>query len=116
MRIISQNGEIDVPYETSILHIVTSTKAEYSKSFIFYTPNNSMDSNELALYSTEKKAQKAMEMLRCQYARLQVVKILASGTCEHMGKSLSKDEFLECNLMYREMNIFQFPKDEDVEV
>ena len=87
MRLISQNGEIDVPYETSILHIATSTKAEYSKSFIFYTPNNSMDSNELARYSTEAKAQKAMKMLREFY------------TC--------------CDFNNR---VFQFPKDEDVEL
>ena len=109
MRIISQNGTIDVPYEMSAIRnednaIILNMVGETGKGSV------------IARYSTFEKAQKAMEMLREQYSRLQVVKILASGTCEHMEKSLSKDEFLECNLKYREMNIFQFPQDEDVEV
>ena len=109
MRIISQNGAIDVPYEMSAIRnednaIILNMAGETGKGSV------------IARYSTSEKAEKAMEMLREQYSRLQVVKILASGTCEHMEKSLSKDEFLECNLKYREMNIFQFPQDEDVEV
>ena len=109
MRLISQNGAIDVPYEMSAIRnddglIILCMAGETGKGSV------------IARYSTSEKAEKAMEMLREQYSRLQVVKILASGTCEHMEKSLSKDEFLECNLKYREMNIFQFPQDEDVEV
>ena len=109
MRIISQNGAIDVPYEMSAIRnednaIILNMVGETGKGSV------------IARYSTFEKAKKAMEMLHEQYSRLQVVKILASGTCEHMEKSLSKDEFLECNLKYREMNIFQFPQDEDVEV
>ena len=109
MRFISQNGEIDVPYEMSAIRndgnlIILCMAGETGKGSV------------IARYSTSEKAQKAMDMLREQYSRLQVVKILASGTCEHMEKSLSKDDFLECNLKYREMNIFQFPQDEDVEV
>lgn len=114
MRIISQDGTIDVPYEQCVI--------QRFKTEIYFLNKNLTGVEQLvsdiilASYSTEQKAQKAMEMLRDQYSRLQVVKILANGTCEHMEKSLSKDEFLECNLKYREMNIFQFPKDEDVEV
>ena len=109
MRLISQNGAIDVPYEMSAIRnddglIILCVVGETGKGSV------------IARYSTSEKAEKAMEMLREQYSRLQVVKILASGTCDHMEKSLSKDEFLECNLKYREMNIFQFPQDEDVEV
>ena len=108
MRIISQDGTLDVPYENTVLY-----QDEKEIMCIF---GGIYIGRKLAQYFTKEKAQKAMEMLREQYSRLQVVKILASGTCEHMEKSLSKDEFLECNLKYREMNIFQFPQDEDVEV
>ena len=106
MRIISQDGAIDVPYETSILHIATSTKAEYSKSFIFYTPNNSMDSNELARYSTEAKAQKAMEMLRKEYGK-------------HFfgqGWAMATANFYVPPFAFIPPKVFQFPQDEDVEV
>ena len=88
MRLISQNGSIDVPYEMSAIRnddglIILCMAGETGKGSV------------IATYSTSEKAEKAMEMLREQYSRLQVVKILASGTCEHMEKSLSKDEFLE---------------------
>lgn len=114
MRIISQDGTIDIPYENFVFGITKD-------NFIVAIRDTVARPSEVcqgivAEYSSKEKAQKAMEMLREQYSRLQVVKILASGTCEHMEKSLSKDEFLECNLKYREMNIFQFPQDEDVEV
>ena len=109
MRIISQNGAIDVPYEMSAI-------CNDDKLIILCMAGETGKGSVIATYSTSEKSEKAMEMLHEQYSRLQVVKILASGTCEHMEKSLSKDEFLECNLKYREMNIFQFPQDEDVEV
>lgn len=70
----------------------------------------------LAKYSTEEKAIKAMEMLREQYERLEVFKVLASGATEHMEKSLNYEELVKYNQSYREMNAFQFPKDDEVEV
>ena len=112
MRIISQDGLYDIAYEALAIRF-----HEDDRAIIIGVPLSiNIPNIKLGEYSTEAKAEKAMEMLREQYSRLQVVKILASGTCEHMEKSLSKDEFLECNLKYREMNIFQFPKDEDAEV
>ena len=116
MRIISQNGAIDVPYDYFSLTIATGKYEDVEVACIDCHNLSSPEGTKLAEYSSEDKAQKVIDMLREQYSRLQVVKILASGTCEHMEKSLSKDEFLECNLKYREMNIFQFPKDEYVEV
>ena len=109
MRIISQNGAFDVPYEMSAIR-------NDDKLIILNMVGETGKGNIIARYSTSKKAEKAMEMLREQYSRLQVLKILASGICEHMAKSLSEDEFLEYNLKYRKMNIFQFPKDGDVEL
>ena len=116
MRIISQGGTIDVPYDCFSLTIATGKYEDVEVACIYCHNLSSPKGTKLAEYSSKEKAEKAMKMLREQYSRLQVVKILASGTCEHMEKSLSKDEFLECNLKYREMNIFQFPQDEDVEV
>lgn len=114
MRIISQDGEYDFPYEISTVRMCVGND---DKHYWIAVNSNCIDSYwNFAVYSSKQKAEKVIEMLREQYSRLQVVKILASGTFEHMEKSLSKDEFLECNLKYREMNIFQFPQDEDVEV
>lgn len=55
-------------------------------------------------------------MLREQYERLEVFKVLASGATEHMEKSLTYEELVKYNQLYREMNVFQFLKDNEVEV
>lgn len=119
MRILSQDGTIDVPYETSILHIVTSTKAEYSKSFIFYTPNNSMDSNELARYSNEAKAQKAMEMLHRAYIGMPVIAVKDVDMDVKEISDAIRNGFVQpmpLNEQKIECDIFKFPRDEEVEV
>lgn len=109
MRVISQDGTLDFPYELSAIRInnevITMTMCE-----------GTAYSNVIAKYSTEEKAIKAMEMLREQYKGLEVLKILASGAVEHMGKTLKNDELVECNRAYRDMNVFQFPQDDEIEV
>ena len=61
MRIISQNGAIDVPYEMSAIRnddnlIILCMAGETGKGSV------------IATYSTSEKAQKAMEMLHEAYA------------------------------------------------
>ena len=114
MRVISQDGTIDVPYEQVIIQ-------QYKGKIYFLNKNLTgveqlVRDMESASYSTEAKAIKAMEMLREQYKRLEVLKILASGAAEHMGKTLKNDELVECNRAYRDMNVFQFPQDDEIEV
>lgn len=108
MRIISQNGNVDLPYEkTLIFHAMETVLARcegYDKEIV------------LGEYSSMEKAYKAMKMLREQYERLEVFKVLASGATEHMEKSLTYEELVKYNQLYREMNVFQFPKDDEVEV
>lgn len=70
----------------------------------------------IATYSTEAKAIKAMEMLREQYKALEVLKVLANGTVEHKEKSFNFDELVKYNRAYRDMNVFQFPQDDEIEV
>lgn len=108
MRIISQNGNVDLPYEkTLIFHAMETVLARcegYDKEIV------------LGEYSSMEKAYKAMKMLREQYERLEVFKVLASGATEHMEKSLNYEELVIYNQSYRNMNVFQFPKDDEVEV
>ena len=108
MRIISQNGNVDLSYEKTLIFHATETvlaRCEgYDKEIV------------LGEYSSMEKAYKAMEMLREQYEQLVVFKVLASGAAEDIGKSFNNDELLEYYRAYREMNVFQFPKDDEVEV
>jgi hypothetical protein len=70
MRIISQNGKVDLPYECLGVEIdaINDTK------IIAYTVNSDDDTIwKLAEYSTKEKAEKAMEELRTEYGSYRTV-------------------------------------------
>lgn len=116
MRVISQDGTIDVPYEYISL-VISIAKCKDVEHVCIYCHNISAPHGaRLAEYSTEAKAIKAMEMLREQYKALEVLKVLANGTAEHMEKSFNFDELVKYNRAYRDMNVFQFPQDDEIEV
>lgn len=114
MRVISQNGTMDFPYDNSLVFLHESCIKGNTCVEIQLCGDTEIDI--VAEYYTEEKAVKAMEMLREQYERLEVFKVLVSGATEHMEKSLTYEELVKYNQLYREMNVFQFPKDDEVEV
>lgn len=106
MRVISQYGSVDLPYEQIVVyHIMESVLALYNG-----------EKCVLGEYSSKEKAYKAMEMLRDQYKGLEVFKVLASGTAEHMEKSFNFDELKKHIQAYHDINVFQFPQDDEIEV
>ena len=100
MRVISQNGKFDLPYENLAIFV------EYENVIARFENERYL----LGQYSTEAKAIKAMEMLREQYSRIEIIKALASGTCEHMEKSLKPEELKDILEKYINMEVFQFPR------
>lgn len=68
MRIISQDGRIDFPYEITAINI-WDKKDLKRDAFCVYAHSDSLNAKcvVIAVYSTEKKAQKAMKMLRLAY-------------------------------------------------
>ena len=106
MRVISQNGNYDFPYE----HIVVRNEMEYVMAV------HKEKEYVLVKYSSDDKAIKAMEMLREQYGKLEVMKVRASGTAEYMEKSHTTDEMIKHYNTYCDMNVFQFPQDDEIEV
>lgn len=65
MRVISQDGTIDVPYEQVVIQ-------RFNRVIYFLNKNltgveSVTNDMEMASYSTEEKAKKAMEMLRIAY-------------------------------------------------
>ena len=114
MRVISQDGVYDTPYEITQLWI-----QERNGVADLYHIRGSMPADEaitLAIYSSEEKALKTMEMLREQYSRIEIIKALASGTCEHMEESLKPEEFNDILEKYINMEVFQLPQDDEIEV
>lgn len=71
MRIISQNGRVDLPYE----QIAIAIDYDYKMTIIAYAVNSDDDTIwKLAEYSTKEKAEKAMEELRTEYVKFQETK------------------------------------------
>lgn len=98
MRIISQDGAIDVPYENADLE-------RKGKTISVWTLDNVYGS--FASYSTEEKAIKAMEMCRKHYA-----------TAEYNRRIIPKGDTLVDMEIAKELLasgfIFQFPAEEEV--
>lgn len=93
MRIISQNGKVDLPYEQVGVQINNLNK----KDIIAYPMHVAGESHwTLAKYSTEEKAVKAMEMLRTKYGNYKQVK--------------SSEYYFAFNYP----KVFRFPQDSEV--
>ena len=92
MRLISQDGKFDIPYDEIVVELFEECVVGRLKEYI---------GRDIILgsYSTKEKAQKAMEMLRQKY--------------KDYAKATNKSNFFT---MFDYPKVFQFPQDEDVEV
>ena len=97
MRVISQDGTIDIPYESVIIQRFKRTIYFLNKNLIGV--EQLISDMDIATYSTEEKAEKAMEMLRNNY-----LDFMTEATPDGNG------------FCFNQPKVFQFPKDEDVEV
>lgn len=102
MRVISQDGIIDVPYEMAVVYVECEGVIAKvgDKRYV------------MGSYSTEKKAVKAMEMLREHNEGVIFLKTIINtekGTPFVSG--LSKTDFNKLT-----QNYFQFPQDNEIEV
>jgi hypothetical protein len=97
MRVISQDGTIDVPYENFVFSILNSSGGNYGIVAIknVAEPPEVFINSLIATYSTETKAIKAMEMLR---------KAWINETVEFTHG------------IYHRNIVFQFPQDDEIEV
>ena len=95
MRVISQDGAVDVPYETSSFNMICAELVEPKRTNIYCHHSSIGVAIKIAEYSTEAKAIKAMEMLREAWINETV-------------------EF-EDGIYHRNI-IFQFPQDDEIEV
>ena len=117
MRVISQDGKLDFPYENSVVFINLVDASE-----IRIVAIGDDDDVVIAKYSAEEKAKKAMEMLRDTYQygkRVAVPKFDESGIEKEADIALYNTRLINDFFKggtYVPTKVFQFPKDEDVEV
>lgn len=116
MRVISQDGTIDIPYDYFSLYMswarIASGKVEDRNVFSIVCHNlSSPNGTKLAEYSNEEKAKKAMEMLRLAYENNEFYHHTANS--EHfveLCNTLGREKFKEYTSEY-----FQFPAEEELE-
>lgn len=96
MRVISQHGNVDLPYEQIVVcHAMESVIALYNG-----------EKYVLGEYSSKEKAYKAMEMLREKY--LQYISLQG-------GESVFVEAVFQPNYWVLP-KVFQFPQDNEIEV
>ena len=106
MRVISQDGRLDFPYENSVVFITPRDASEVRIQAI-----GDDDDGMIAKYSTGEKAKKAMEMLRIAYGNNEFYHHTANS--EHFTEftqALSEEMFKKATTEY-----FQFPTEEELE-
>lgn len=122
MRVISQDGTLDVPYEMVVIQ-------RFEEDVYFLNRNltgaeDLVSDIRLAKYSTEAKAIKAMEMLREAWIGMPIV-MQNVDISDDMAKEFER--LKKCGIMVRVENqpskvdfinnaIFQFPQDDEIEV
>lgn len=110
MRVISQNGKMDFPYDNSLVFLYESCiKGNTCVEIQLY---GGTEIDTVAEYSNEEKALKAMEMLREAYNNNEFYHCTATtNTFQEAMGLLSSEKFKEATSEY-----FQFPQDDEIEV
>ena len=122
MRVISQDGTIDVPYEIGSLTIAVGKYENVEHVVIFCYNYSTSSGTKMAEYGSKEKEKKAMEMLRDTYQygkRVAVPKFDESGIDKEDDITLYNTRLINDFFKggtYVPTKVFQFPKDEDVEV
>ena len=118
MRVISQDGKLDFPYEKSVIFINHLDASEVRIVAI-----GDDDNVVIAKYSTEEKAKKAMEMLRDAYIGMPIV-MQNVDVSEDVSSEFER--LKKCGIVVQTENqpskiecisnvIFQFPTEEELE-
>lgn len=109
MRVISQDGTKDFPYDSSSVSLYAG--CINGRVYVRMQICGYDDSVDVADYSTKEKAKKAMEMLRIAYENNEFYHHIANS--EHFTEftqALSKEMFEKATSEY-----FQFPAEEELE-
>lgn len=107
MRVISQDGKLDFPYENSVVFINLVDASE-----IRIVAIGDDDDVVIAKYSTEEKAKKAMEMLRERHTD----NVFLREDIQYKAEMLLDDGLQIVREMMMKCEYFRFPKDDEVEV
>lgn len=97
MRVISQDGYTDIPYEDFVFSATDDWKIKVAKDVIYTTGQEKL--RVIAEYSSREKALKVMELLRETYLKF--------------AYATNDESFYE---FFDQPKVFQFPADDEVKV
>ena len=102
MRVISQHGNVDLPYEQIVVcHAMESVIALYNG-----------EKYVLGEYSSKEKAYKAMEMLRERHTD----NVFCREDIQYKAEIMLDEGLIIVREMMMKCEYFQFPKDDEVKV
>ena len=102
MRIISQSGRIDIPYEVAVVYVEYESVIAKVGDEIYAMGN----------YSTEEKAFKVMEMLMERHTD----NVFCREDIQYKAEIMLDDGLQIVREMMMKCEYFQFPKDDEVKV
>ena len=106
MRVISQDGTIDIPYDYFSLSMSSGKFEDVEVAYIHCRNSSSPNGTKLAEYSSKEKAIKAVGMLRVAYlSRMEL-----DGGYDHVNGCYVQPNYWVLP------KVFQFPADDEVEV
>ena len=106
MRVISQNGVVDAPYENFVFSITKDNYIVATRDSIGRP--SEIASGVMAKYSTQEKAEKAMQLLHEVHVVNEDYKRLNDGLRSKISKVVSEEVALKYG------GVFQFPKEEEL--
>lgn len=114
MRILSQDGKYDFPYERVCIEISDSGKI-FAQGDIWGAEDNYI---EAARYENEAKARKAMEILREAYSPIMIIQEQDEGIKPNIKPNnwLLTPALPTQRIEIADNFYFQFPADDEVEV
>ena len=120
MRVISQDGMMDVPYERYCFGLDYRNTCDVIAWDIL---SSSEDIINMGNYNSEEKAMKSMEMLRIAYSGMPVIfqNVEPSEDIKRMFERTKTNGIVaitddkKSKIEYVNNMIFQFPKDEEIE-
>lgn len=119
MRVISQSGMVDVPYENFVFSCTKDNYIVCTRDTV--APPSEIVRSEMAKYSSREKALKVIDMLHDTYRLNQYALSVISGTALERRKVIERltlQESIDVENIFSTANsacIFQFPSDDDLE-
>lgn len=123
MRIVSQDGTIDVPYDLFSLSISGGRYKDVEYAAIYCHNASSPKGTKLAEYSRKEKAIKALEMLHEAYTGMPIIfqNVELNDSVKKMFSDFRKNGVIfrpfkdaASKVEYVDNIIFRFPKDDEV--